>query len=52
MFQLGQNSRGLVVLLFENPKVCYSEARPCRARKLLFRCWQQADSPPIELASE
>ena len=36
---------------FEIPKsACHSEAQYYRARNLLFRCWQQADSSPIELA--
>jgi hypothetical protein len=43
-----------VVVQFENSPVkdCHSEARWCRARNLLFFCWQQAGSPPINLASE
>jgi len=40
-----------VVVQFEIPKsACHSEAGYYRARNLLFRCWQQADSSPIKLA--
>ena len=39
-----------VVAQFEN--IYHSEARPCRARNLLFRWWREADSSPIKLASE
>jgi hypothetical protein len=34
------------------PNNCHSEARHYRARNLLLRCGQQADSSPIPLASE
>jgi hypothetical protein len=43
----------LVVVQFEkSQKDCHSEARDGRARNLLFRCWRQADSSPMKLASE
>jgi hypothetical protein len=42
-----------VVVQFErSSKDCHSEARDRRAGNLLFRCWRQADSSPIKLASE
>jgi hypothetical protein len=48
-----KSAKGRVVAQFEkSPKGCHSEARDCRARNLLFRCWRQADSSPIKLASE
>jgi hypothetical protein len=38
---------------FENPqRGCHSEAQRYRARNLLFRRRQQADSSPMKLASE
>jgi hypothetical protein len=38
--------------ILESAKNCHSEARHYRARNLLVRCWQKADSSPIDLASE
>jgi len=50
MFQLGQNSQGLVVVLFENPKGLLFRSAAWSREELLFR--QQADSSPINLVSE
>jgi NADPH-dependent glutamate synthase beta subunit-like oxidoreductase len=46
-------SKNSWVVQFEKTSLdCYSEARDRRARNLLFHCWQQADSSPINPASE
>jgi hypothetical protein len=50
--QINGHEHPIAVSLKNPQKKCHSEARDCRARNLLLRSWQQADSSPIDLALE
>jgi hypothetical protein len=49
---MSRGAFGFVVGNLKIPKELSFEAGICRAKNLLLRCWLQADSSPIELASE